>query len=88
MLVKLQDAFFDGVACDDSMDQHRPGLADAMGAIGRLLLHGRIPPGVEQEDMIGRRQIQTGAPRFEGNQHDGGAILCREAADDTCSILG
>ena len=34
---------------------HVPRLADAEGAVGGLVLHRRVPPAVEVEDVVGPR---------------------------------
>ena len=40
-------------------DQRRPLLADAVGAVGRLVLGGRVPPGVEDEDVGGGGEVEA-----------------------------
>ncbi len=43
-------------------------LADAEGPVGRLVLHGRVPPAVEVEDVVGGRQVEARAARLERQQ--------------------
>ena len=51
-LVERQNAFLDGVAYDEADDVHAARLADAMGAVGGLVLDGGIPPRVEDNDRV------------------------------------
>ena len=39
-----------------------------MGAVGRLVLDGRVPPRVVMDDRVGRRQIEAGAAGLEADQ--------------------
>ena len=39
-----------------------------MGAVDRLALHRGIPPGVEQEDVVRRRQVQAEAAGLQADQ--------------------
>ena len=49
---------------------HRTLLADAVGAVGRLVFDRRVPPRVEQEHVIGGGEVEAGAARLErGEQH-------------------
>ena len=43
-------------------------LANAVGAIGRLVLRGHVPPRVVVDDHVGSRQIKAHAARLERNQ--------------------
>ncbi len=52
------------------MHRHRALLADAIGAIRGLILHGGIPPAVEVEDVVGRREIEARAARLEGENEE------------------
>ena len=49
------------VACDQPVREYRPRLPNAMGAVDGLRFHCRIPPGIQQEDVFRRRQIQPQA---------------------------
>src|SRR2546423_2114424 len=51
--VHRNDLLLDRVPRDQAVDRDRLGLADAMGAIARLVLDGRVPPGIEMEDVVG-----------------------------------
>ena len=49
-------------------------LADAKGAVGRLVFDGGVPPAIEMKDMIGARQIQAGTARFQRKDEQGRPI--------------
>ncbi len=80
--VKFENPFFDGVTRDQSMDDDGSLLADAMGAVGGLGFDGRIPPRVEQENMVGGSEIQPGASGSKRKQHDRWTVLRLEVVDD------
>ena len=86
--VEFQNAFFHRIACNQSMDDNRSGLADSVRAIGRLIFHRRVPPGIEEEDMIGGRQVEPGAPGFERDEHHGSAFPFAETANDLGPVSG
>src|SRR5207244_4510920 len=46
------------------------GLPDAMRAVNRLRLDGRVPPGIEQEDVVGTGQVQADAARLKADQEE------------------
>ena len=77
------------VSCGDQpVDEHRPVLADAVGAVGGLGLDRRVPPGVAQEHVIGRGQVQAHAARLERDQHHRRSALALEAVDHLAAIPG
>src|SRR5262245_30220278 len=58
LLLEGEDALFDGLCGHESVDEDGLVLADAVRAVGGLLLDGRVPPWVEQEDVeIGRAHV-------------------------------
>lgn len=48
------------------MDRHVLGLTDAEYTIATLVFDGRVPPTFEMDDVIGRRQRQSGAGSATG----------------------
>ena len=46
------------------MHLHAARLADPVGAVGGLLLHGRVPPAVVVEDVLRRGEVQPRAARL------------------------
>src|SRR5687768_8015433 len=43
-------------------------LPQAMGAVGGLILHSRIPPGIHMKHIIRCREVQANAAGSEANQ--------------------
>jgi hypothetical protein len=74
-LLEQDQAFFDGFLGDDVVDHHRAVLADAVRAVGRLILDGRIPPGIHQEDVIGSGEIQARPASLQGDQEDRRSVV-------------
>ena len=56
-------------------------LADAEGAVGGLVLDGRVPPAVEVDHVRGRRQVQAGAAGLEREHEERRAVLALELLD-------
>ena len=46
------------------------GLADAVGPVRGLVLHRRVPPGVEVEDVGGAGQVEPLAAGLEADEED------------------
>ncbi|MNR56989.1 hypothetical protein D3C85_1776750 [compost metagenome] len=51
------DLLFDRVLGHQAVDGDRPLLAHAVGTVAGLVLDGRVPPGVEVDHIVGRRQV-------------------------------
>ena len=86
-LLELVDAVFDGAGADEFVDEDGFVLADAVGAVSRLVFGGRVPPGVVVDDGVCGGEVESGASGFEGNEEDGlGAIL--EVVDEAAPVLG
>jgi hypothetical protein len=63
-LLQFKNFFLHGVARDEAIGKNLANLADAMGAIDGLRLDGRIPPWIEDENVIGGDKIQAQSTRF------------------------
>ena len=70
LLVELDDFFFDRVFCHNAVDGDGAFLAHAVGAIGRLIFHGGVPPGIHVNDIIGSSEVESGPARFEADEED------------------
>ena len=57
----MQDALFDGVLRDDLVDAHHLRLADAVRAVGGLVLRGGVPPGVGVHHHRRAGEVESGA---------------------------
>src|SRR5690606_2676453 len=71
-----------GVLGDEAIDHHGSILADAVGAIRRLVFHRGVPPRVEQKHVIGRGEVQAGAARLERDEEHGRPRRVLELGDD------
>src|SRR6516165_12239224 len=69
-LLQFQHALFDGTLRDELVDKDRLVLADAVGAVGRLVLDRRVPPGVVMDDRVGGGQIETSPAGLEADQKE------------------
>jgi hypothetical protein len=63
-----QDFFLHRPDGDQLVNENRFRLADAVGAVGGLRFHGRVPPRIVMDDRVRRRQVQAGAAGFEADQ--------------------
>ncbi len=54
-------------------------MADAESTVGGLVFHGRVPPAVEVNYMVGGGQVQTHPARFQGKDHEGNVFFAAEA---------
>ena len=64
------------------------GLADAVRAVDGLGLDGRVPPGVEQEDVVGGGQVQAEAAGLEADQEDRAVGVVLEPLDPAGAVAG
>src|SRR5579864_9218532 len=58
LLAEIEHLFLDGALGDETVHRYDLGLANAVGAIGRLVLDRRIPPRVEVNDRVSRGEVQ------------------------------
>ena len=56
LLLEPQDALLDAAGGEQDVDEDRLRLADAVRAIGRLRLRGRVPPRIVVDDGVGARR--------------------------------
>src|SRR5262249_12209471 len=69
-LLQFEHAFLDRALRDELIDEDRFVLADAVGAIGRLVLDRRVPPGIVMDDRVGGSEVETGATGLEADQEE------------------
>ena len=67
-LVQGHYFFFDRVPGDQPVNGNRPFLTDPVGAVGCLVLHGRVPPGIHVDDVIGGGQVQPESAGFQADE--------------------
>ena len=85
--VELEDLFFDRVLGHEAIDRDGAGLADAVGAVGRLIFDGGVPPRVEVDHVVGSGQVEARAARFERDQKEV-ALAALEGIDLFLTMLG
>ena len=85
-LLERDDLLLDRPRRDEPIDRDRLALADAVGPVDRLRLGRRVPPGVEDEDVVGLGQRQPEAARLEADEERGGLPFA-EAPDDRLPVL-
>lgn len=66
--MEFEDFFFDGFFGNEAIYRDGALLPDAVRAVSSLVFYRRIPPGIEMNDIIGSRKIQTHATSFQANQ--------------------
>ena len=86
-VVELDDFLLDRVGGDEAVDRDRAGLADAVGAVGGLVLHRRVPPGVHVDHVVGGGEVQAEAAGLEGDQEQV-ALAILEGVDPLLAGLG
>ena len=79
--------FLDRAHGHQPVDENRLVLPDAMGAVDRLLLDGRIPPGIEHDHGIRRCQVEAHATGLQADQENVGCAALKPV-DDALAIPG
>ena len=59
LFLQLADFLLDGVAHEQSVSHHFPGLADAVSAVDGLVFNRGIPPRIEEDNVRSRGKIQS-----------------------------
>src|SRR4051794_9590411 len=67
-LLQLQHLLLDRATRNQAVSKYLPRLSDAVRAVDRLCFDGRIPPGVEKIDVLGRMQIKAETTGFETDE--------------------
>ena len=88
LLLHREDFLLDRAARDEFDAVHAPGLADAVRAVGGLVLDGGVPPGVEVNDHVGAGEVQPGAAGLEADQEKRDRPVRVEFAHGGKTILG
>ena len=66
--VEFVDALFHRVGGDQVVDCHRVTLTDAVGSVSRLAFDGGVPPRIQEDHVVCRREVETSAARLEREQ--------------------
>ena len=65
---------------------HVPLLTDTVRTIDGLLLDERVPERIENDDLGGDCQVETGVTRLERDEHDLGVARGLEAGDGFATV--
>ena len=84
---ELHDFFLDGVAHEEALDEDGLLLTHAMRAVAGLVFDGRIPPGIEMEDVAGAGQIQACTSGLEADEEKGRAFASLIVFDEGLALL-
>ena len=87
LLLELEDLLLDGVLGDEADDVHALLLADAVRAVGGLVLDALVPPRVVMDDGVGAGEVETDAASFQGDEKDGN-LLFIETVDQRHALAG
>ncbi len=88
LLLELEDLLLDRVAADQAVGEDVLRLADAVRAVDGLGLDGGVPPGVEQEDVLGGRQVQAEAAGLQADQEERAVGVVLEPLDPLGAVAG
>lgn len=75
LVLELENLFFDRIFADKAKDKDVVLLAYAMSATHGLVFDGRVPPIVEENDTVGRGEVETKATSLQTNQKSGNAAI-------------
>src|SRR5207244_2766331 len=67
-LLQFQHFLFHGVARDQAIGKDVARLADAMSAVDRLRFDRRVPPGIEEKNVLSGSEIESQAAGLETNE--------------------
>ena len=83
--LECHDFFFDGSLRDEPVDDDGPGLTDSVGAVDGLRLDGRVPPRVEQDDVVGLDEVEPDTARLERDE-ERWRVAGAELVDDGSAV--
>ena len=75
LVLELENLFFDRIFADEAENKDVVLLAYAMSATHGLVFDGRVPPIVEENDTVGRGEVETKSASFQANQEYGDAAI-------------
>src|SRR5690606_17498618 len=86
--LELGDLLLDGSGGYQAVDGNDLLLPNAVCAVGGLVFHGGVPPGIEVNDRVGGGQVETAAAGLQTDQEDRNGGVGLEAIDALRAILG
>ena len=88
MTEEVVDAFLEGAFADEVVGDDGAGLADAVGAVGGLVLDGGVPPTVVVDDVRGLGEGEAEGAGAEGENEEAGARVAGEGLDLGATLRG
>jgi len=70
VVVQGHDTFFDRAGRDEPVHGHRTLLADAVRAAHGLVFGGGVPPGVDDQHVVCRGQVQAEAAGLQADEEE------------------
>ena len=88
LLLEFFDTFLDRARGNHAIDENRILLPDAVDAVDGLGLHGRIPPRVEEENVLRRIERDPSPTCLQRRQEQGWALGVLKPFNGCRAILG
>ena len=68
--MELEDGLLHGPARDQPVDGHGALLPEAVGSVGRLILHGGVPPRVKMDHVVGGGKVEPLPARLQADEEE------------------
>jgi hypothetical protein len=68
IFLQLQNLFLHRIARDQPICKNRPDLPDAVRPVDRLGFDRGVPPRIQEENVLGRSQIEDQSPGLQADQ--------------------
>lgn len=68
LVLEGEDLFLDRAPGDQPMNEHRFGLANAVGPVDGLPFDRGVPPRIIEDDGVCRREVEPGAPGLQADE--------------------
>lgn len=88
MTEEVVDAFLEGAFADEVVGDNGTRLANAVGAVGGLVLDGGVPPTVVVDDVGGLGEGEAEGAGAEGENEESGAVITGEGLDLGSALRG
>ena len=88
LVLEQEDFFFDGILTDEAKNKDIVLLAYAMSATHGLVFDCWVPPIVEEDDAVGRSEVETKTASLQADEEYGNAIVGMELSHRGGAIVG
>ena len=85
--MEVDDHVLDGVVGDESVDGDGSALSDAVSAVGGLVFDSWVPPGVEDDDVVGLGEVESESAGAEADE-EGVSVAVLEVFDGLLAVFG